>query len=105
MLFDNLSFKRPCDVFPRGHTINRIRGADVNSFGTDWKDPVSWLRTRLAHRQQQVIDGVFHRREISAQHDVTFHQGVATYKIVSSVPDELRNDLPSPEAFAKLLND
>lgn len=31
--------------------------------------------------------------------------GVATYKIVSSVPDELRNDLPSPEAFAKLLNE
>jgi hypothetical protein len=31
--------------------------------------------------------------------------GVATYRIVSSVPDELRNDLPPPDQIAKLLND
>jgi predicted nuclease of restriction endonuclease-like (RecB) superfamily len=31
--------------------------------------------------------------------------GVATYRIVSSVPDELRNDLPGPEQIAKLLSD
>jgi hypothetical protein len=31
--------------------------------------------------------------------------GVATYKIVTSVPDELRNDLPTPEQIAKLLSD
>ena len=30
--------------------------------------------------------------------------GVATYRIVSSVPEELRNDLPAPEQIAKLLN-
>ena len=29
--------------------------------------------------------------------------GVATYRIVSSVPDELRNDLPNPEQIARLL--
>jgi hypothetical protein len=31
--------------------------------------------------------------------------GIATYKIVTSVPDELRNDLPAPEQIAKLLSD
>jgi len=31
--------------------------------------------------------------------------GVATYRIVTSVPDELRNDLPAPEQIAKLLSD
>ena len=31
--------------------------------------------------------------------------GVATYKVLSSVPDELRNDLPSPEQIARLLSD
>ena len=31
--------------------------------------------------------------------------GVGTYRIVSSVPDELRNDLPAPEQIAKLLDD
>jgi predicted nuclease of restriction endonuclease-like (RecB) superfamily len=31
--------------------------------------------------------------------------GVATYRIVTSVPDELRNDLPGPEQIAKLLSD
>ena len=30
--------------------------------------------------------------------------GVATYRIVSSVPDELRNDLPTPDAIARLLS-
>ncbi len=29
--------------------------------------------------------------------------GVATYRIVSSVPAELRNDLPSPEQIERLL--
>ena len=29
--------------------------------------------------------------------------GVAAYRILSSVPDELRNDLPAPEQIAKLL--
>ena len=31
--------------------------------------------------------------------------GVATYRVTSSVPEELRNDLPAPEQIAKLLND
>lgn len=31
--------------------------------------------------------------------------GVATYKIVSSVPDELRDDLPSPDAIVRLLGE
>lgn len=31
--------------------------------------------------------------------------GVATYRIVTSVPDELYNDLPAPEQIAKLLGD
>jgi len=31
--------------------------------------------------------------------------GVATYKVFSSVPDELRNDLPAPEQIARLLSD
>jgi hypothetical protein len=31
--------------------------------------------------------------------------GVATYRIVSSVPEGLRNDLPAPEQIARLLND
>ena len=31
--------------------------------------------------------------------------GVATYKMVTSVPNELRNDLPTPEQIAKLLSD
>jgi hypothetical protein len=31
--------------------------------------------------------------------------GVATYRILSAVPDELSNDLPAPDAFAKLLAD
>jgi predicted nuclease of restriction endonuclease-like (RecB) superfamily len=31
--------------------------------------------------------------------------GVATYKVLSSVPDALRNDLPSPEQIARLLSD
>jgi len=31
--------------------------------------------------------------------------GVATYKVLSSVPDELRNDLPAPEQIARLLSD
>ena len=31
--------------------------------------------------------------------------GVATYTIFSSLPDELRNDLPAPERIAKLLSD
>jgi predicted nuclease of restriction endonuclease-like (RecB) superfamily len=31
--------------------------------------------------------------------------GVATYRIVTSVPHELRNDLPAPEQIAKLLTD
>ncbi len=31
--------------------------------------------------------------------------GVATYRIVSSVPDELRNDLPSPEEITRLLSE
>ena len=31
--------------------------------------------------------------------------GVATYRIVTSVPDELRHDLPAPEQIAKLLGD
>jgi hypothetical protein len=31
--------------------------------------------------------------------------GVATYKILSSLPDELRNDLPAPEQIARLLSD
>lgn len=30
--------------------------------------------------------------------------GVATYRIVTSVPEELRNDLPAPEQIAKLLD-
>ena len=30
--------------------------------------------------------------------------GVATYRIVSSVPDELRNDLPGPDAIIRLLS-
>jgi predicted nuclease of restriction endonuclease-like (RecB) superfamily len=30
--------------------------------------------------------------------------GVATYRITSSVPEELRNDLPAPEQIAQLLN-
>ncbi len=30
--------------------------------------------------------------------------GIATYRIVSSVPDEFRNDLPAPEQIARLLN-
>ena len=30
--------------------------------------------------------------------------GVATYRIVTSVPYELRNDLPAPEQIAKLLS-
>jgi predicted nuclease of restriction endonuclease-like (RecB) superfamily len=31
--------------------------------------------------------------------------GVATYRVTTSVPEELRNDLPAPEQIAKLLND
>jgi predicted nuclease of restriction endonuclease-like (RecB) superfamily len=31
--------------------------------------------------------------------------GVGTYKVVSSVPDELREDLPAPEQIARLLSD
>ena len=31
--------------------------------------------------------------------------GVGTYKVVSSVPDEFRNDLPAPEQIARLLSD
>jgi predicted nuclease of restriction endonuclease-like (RecB) superfamily len=31
--------------------------------------------------------------------------GVATYRVLSSVPDELRNDLPSPEAIVRLLGE
>lgn len=31
--------------------------------------------------------------------------GIATYRIVTSVPDELRNDLPTPEQVARLLSD
>jgi hypothetical protein len=31
--------------------------------------------------------------------------GVATYRIVTSVPSELRNDLPTPEQITKLLSD
>ncbi len=31
--------------------------------------------------------------------------GVATYRIVTSVPDELRNDLPAPDQIAKLIGD
>jgi predicted nuclease of restriction endonuclease-like (RecB) superfamily len=31
--------------------------------------------------------------------------GVGTYRIVSAVPDEMTNDLPTPDAFARLLND
>jgi predicted nuclease of restriction endonuclease-like (RecB) superfamily len=31
--------------------------------------------------------------------------GVATYRILSSLPEELRNDLPAPEQIAKLLQD
>ena len=31
--------------------------------------------------------------------------GVASYRIVSSVPDELRNDLPTPEQISKLLEE
>jgi hypothetical protein len=31
--------------------------------------------------------------------------GVATYRITSSVPEELRNDLPAPEQIAQLLNE
>jgi predicted nuclease of restriction endonuclease-like (RecB) superfamily len=31
--------------------------------------------------------------------------GVATYRIVSSLPDELRNDLPTPDQISKLLSD
>ena len=30
--------------------------------------------------------------------------GVATYRIVSSVPDELRNDLPAPDQIIKLFS-
>lgn len=29
--------------------------------------------------------------------------GVATYRIISSLPEDLRNQLPSPEQIAKLL--
>ena len=31
--------------------------------------------------------------------------GVATYRMVTSVPNELRNDLPTPEQISKLLGD
>jgi len=31
--------------------------------------------------------------------------GVATYRIVTSVPNELRNDLPTPEQISKLLEE
>lgn len=31
--------------------------------------------------------------------------GVATYRIVSTVPDELQDDLPSPDAIARLIRD
>jgi hypothetical protein len=31
--------------------------------------------------------------------------GVATYRIVTSVPNELRNDLPTPEPISKLLEE
>lgn len=31
--------------------------------------------------------------------------GVATYRILAAVPDELRNDLPGPAQIAKLLSD
>jgi hypothetical protein len=31
--------------------------------------------------------------------------GVATYRIFTSVPDELRNDLPTPDQIAKLFGD
>ena len=31
--------------------------------------------------------------------------GVGTYRIVSAVPQEMTNDLPTPDAFARLLND
>ena len=31
--------------------------------------------------------------------------GVGTYRIFSSVPDELRADLPTPEQIVQLLND
>jgi hypothetical protein len=31
--------------------------------------------------------------------------GVATYRVTTSVPDELRNDLPAPEQIANLLSD
>jgi hypothetical protein len=31
--------------------------------------------------------------------------GVGTYKVVSSVPDEFRDDLPAPEQIARLLSD
>lgn len=31
--------------------------------------------------------------------------GVATYRITSSVPEELRNELPAPEQIARLLSD
>ena len=30
---------------------------------------------------------------------------IATYRIVTPVPDELRNDLPTPEQVARLLSD
>ena len=47
--------------------------------------------------------GSLYRLEVDALRESSKPIGVATYRIVSSVPAELRNDLPNPDEIKRLL--